>query len=552
MHVSNRFIPHCIMTKETSLYPLFLSFLIIFCSGSLMDFSYGERGDISGIAFLLRNKIYQSQIRVSVTGYKILSTLTNTDMPLDFLLNESLVVENFTPSKPSQVSWLKPHLVDILSQVDVRSIIVSCGSECLGHNEIPLLASTLKSIHSFLSELQLSREVKVSVAFPLSLLENLDASYEIDLLRIVRFLKKINSFLIIEDNIGGNLSMEDYFVQSFIKGATLNASILACKDVPLVLKIKSQVVPSSIELAQFGEVASKYLEARSHVTKRIVAFYAEIHNTKDSGQKEMELEEEEDMFRLSFGEKMSKSKVHVRRILQATNNSPTPIFPTNPTPPTPVITPSDTPTIITVPSSNPVTVSPTSPGTTPVTVPSTTPVPLAPTNPGAAPVTNPVASYPPPPGSVLLPPPPSTTAQATPGQSWCVAKTGVPETSLQSALDYACGMPSVDCSQIQQGGSCYNPNSIQNHASFAFNSYYQKNPSPTSCDFGGTATLVSTNPSTGSCIYPSSSGASSATSPSVLGSQSPPVSSTSNPAGLRPFLSCMILLTSLITGVLTV
>jgi hypothetical protein len=43
--------------------------------------------------------------------------------------------------------------------------------------------------------------------------------------------------------------------------------------------------------------------------------------------------------------------------------------------------------------------------------------------------------------------------------------------------------------------SCFNPDTVRDHASYAFNSYYQKNPVQTSCDFGGTAVLTSTNPS---------------------------------------------------------
>ncbi|XP_027349479.1 glucan endo-1,3-beta-glucosidase 12-like [Abrus precatorius] len=545
------------MAKEASLCLFFLSFLFICCSGILVGFSYRERGDTAsstadGTTFLQKNKISQSQIPFSV--------LTNANMSVDFFLNRSFV-EIFFSSKPSVVSWLKAHLVNILPQADIRSIIISCGSECLGQNEMPLLVSTLKSIHLFLSNLHTSREVKVSVAFPVSIIENLNASYENDLLRTVQFIKKIKSFIIIEDSTNWELSMENHFVQSIIRRATLAASILPCKDVPVVLTIKSQVIHSSMELTQFSKAVSKYLESRSHVTKRIVALYADVHTTKNLAKKKLKEKEEEEIFPLSLGEKLSK--VHIRRILQDTNNSPTAVFPTNPTPPTPVITPPDTPTIITVPSTNPVTVSPTNPAATPVTVPSTTPVPLPPTNPanpvtvpGSPPVTtNPMTPYPPPSGSVLQPPPPNTNAQAMPGQSWCVAKSGVPETTLQSALDYACGMGSVDCSQIQQGGSCYNPNSMQNHASFAFNSYYQKNPAPTSCDFGGAATIVSTNPSSGSCIYPSSSGAGtsgSGISPSVLGAPSPPDLGASHSAGLRPFLGCMVLVISLVTRRLTV
>ncbi|KAL5834225.1 hypothetical protein ACOSQ4_013722 [Xanthoceras sorbifolium] len=216
--------------------------------------------------------------------------------------------------------------------------------------------------------------------------------------------------------------------------------------------------------------------------------------------------------------------------------------------PAPVTLPANnpTPTIVTVPATNPATVTPTTnPASTPLPIPSVTPVgipppaanptnPLAPiTVPGGGqqqPITNPVTTYPPPTtGNVpvtnpVVSPPPATTTNNSPpavaGQSWCVAKTGTAETALQSALDYACGIGGADCSLIQQGGSCYNPNTLQNHASFAFNSYYQKNPSPTSCDFGGTAAIVNTNPSTGTCIYPSSS-SSSTSQPSQPSSTTP-------------------------------
>ncbi|KAM0855510.1 hypothetical protein ACQ4PT_049722 [Festuca glaucescens] len=92
------------------------------------------------------------------------------------------------------------------------------------------------------------------------------------------------------------------------------------------------------------------------------------------------------------------------------------------------------------------------------------------------------------------------------GGTWCVASQSASASALQVALDYACGYSGVDCSAIQTGGSCFNPDTIHDHASYAFNSYYQKNPLPTSCDFGGTATITTTDPSSGSCQYPASSG----------------------------------------------
>ncbi|CAN1219323.1 Glucan endo-1,3-beta-glucosidase 1 [Linum perenne] len=162
-----------------------------------------------------------------------------------------------------------------------------------------------------------------------------------------------------------------------------------------------------------------------------------------------------------------------------------------------VAIPTTNPTIITVPATIPVPASSNNPPVTPLPLPTTIPPsnptanptsssPLPLTNPAttpSTPVTNPATTY---------PAAPSTASQ---GQSWCVAKAGTSATSLQAALDYACGTGGVDCSQIQQGAACYNPNTLQNHASFAFNNYYQKNPVATSCDFGGTAAVVSSNPS---------------------------------------------------------
>ncbi|KAL7185183.1 hypothetical protein ACSBR2_027168 [Camellia fascicularis] len=151
--------------------------------------------------------------------------------------------------------------------------------------------------------------------------------------------------------------------------------------------------------------------------------------------------------------------------------------------------------------------------TTPLpTVPTTNPsIPTITTNPPS--VINPAVSNPDSP-AITNPAMTPTTTSSSPvssSGSWCVASQSASQTALQVALDYACGYGGADCSAIQPGGICYNPDTPHSHASYAFNSYYQKNPVPNSCNFGGTAVITSTDPSNGTCQYPSTS-----TSSSVL------------------------------------
>uniref|UniRef100_A0A164ZRE1 glucan endo-1,3-beta-D-glucosidase n=2 Tax=Daucus carota subsp. sativus TaxID=79200 RepID=A0A164ZRE1_DAUCS len=88
---------------------------------------------------------------------------------------------------------------------------------------------------------------------------------------------------------------------------------------------------------------------------------------------------------------------------------------------------------------------------------------------------------------------------------WCVPKTGVSLAQLQSNLDYACAF-AIDCSPIQPGGSCFEPNIVSCHAAYAMNLLYQNSGrNPWNCDFSQTAMLTSTNPSYGGCTYPGGS-----------------------------------------------
>nr|DAD38429.1 TPA_asm: hypothetical protein HUJ06_009070 [Nelumbo nucifera] len=473
------------------------------------------------MSFLKENNVSPSQIRVFAADDRVLPQLSNAGIPVDLYLDE-IQVERLSKSKASVIAWLKTHLIGFLPHVNITSIIVGTSSSTSSttQNQLPLLLHTMNYIHSVLTWFALEGQVKVSVSFSMPFLESLNKTQARDLHGILDFIRKSRSFAVIRTVINGELSMGDHFVRLMI-GTARNASIaLRYCDVPLVVTVGSSAVPSAVEVSEFSEKILRSIGNNTEAIGNVTGLFAEIPSVEESKRKELKIEEEQ-IFHSAHRELLDHGGMEQRSISKRTTlhdviGSPASTLPINPTP-----------TIITVPSTtNPVTVMPANPVTSPVTIPSTTPISIPPANPTNPPiigpitnpvttpvttpttptVTNPVTTYPvAPPGNVPITtptipitnpvtPPATTGSSIIPGQTWCIARSGVLQNALQIALDYACGIGGADCSTIQPTGSCYNPNTLQNHASYAFNSYFQKNPVPSSCDFGGTATIVNTNP----------------------------------------------------------
>ncbi|ONI11047.1 hypothetical protein PRUPE_4G084600, partial [Prunus persica] len=82
--------------------------------------------------------------------------------------------------------------------------------------------------------------------------------------------------------------------------------------------------------------------------------------------------------------------------------------------------------------------------------------------------------------------------------TWCVPKPGTPDSALQSIINFTRGILK-ECSEIQEHGSCYFPNTLINHASFAMNLSY-KTDGCYNCDFNCVGLIVVANPSKPFCL----------------------------------------------------
>ncbi|KAH9325696.1 hypothetical protein KI387_005874, partial [Taxus chinensis] len=341
-------------------------------------------------------------------------------------------------SKSRAALWVKKNVMRFRS---VTSIDV--GHESMMEEEsIISLVSAMKAIHSALYDVKLEDRIKLTTTLSSTPPPLQDADLRHILQPLVHFLSQTGSILL----FNMTFHQTEDVINSVVAAANNVMAFLQYPTIPIALHV----------LCPASSVADKFLIAKNLRTQipnldlyseKLSAVLVKMNSFNSSKQKELgRLEQLPPSFRQLLDKKANSTRnesvSHIDSSLIGETTPPPPIT-------TPIITP-------------------TTPLTPPITTPSTTPI---------------------------------TTPTQTSG-SWCIAKSGVSDTSLQVALDYACGLGGADCGAIQQGGTCYNPDTVAAHASYAFDNYYKKNGmTSASCDFGGNAVVTNQDPSSGTCTY---------------------------------------------------
>ncbi|KAJ0110616.1 hypothetical protein Patl1_01861 [Pistacia atlantica] len=80
-------------------------------------------------------------------------------------------------------------------------------------------------------------------------------------------------------------------------------------------------------------------------------------------------------------------------------------------------------------------------------------------------------------------------------EQWCIADEQTPDSELLEAMDWACGAGGANCTNIHPNQPCFYPNTTKDHASYAFNSYFQKYKNKGgSCYFKGAGLITELDP----------------------------------------------------------
>ncbi|KAL5706823.1 hypothetical protein ACHQM5_024941 [Ranunculus cassubicifolius] len=404
----------------------------------------------------------------------VLQSWSHTGSPVAVSV-DSQHLEEISSSVLNAENWLRTHVLTHFPAVQVTTIVVGENVLCNNSHESKwdLVLPSVRNIYHSIVRWGLEKEIKVSASLSTECLHPFTYSYRHDLAD--RVIKPLLEFLQTTNS-------------SFSVNAPLDFS-------PLVTAHKESI--RKLGDSQLSEI------------------YVVISGTtKGRKPKSRKLSFLSSKFVKPFPARPTPSSIHSSIGFSIPAHiAKTPLSPLAQTPPSPDLifpfSPQSSPLASFPPQSSPhpSMSSPLAPQVSPPSPPSPS-YSFAPQNPPLVMPSNPPhdLTYPPcyaPPRTTQPPTvsPPAPTAGEEKGL-WCVAKPSVPEEKLQEAMDYACGAGGADCEEIKPHGSCYNPDTMVAHASYAFNSYWQKNKNiGGTCNFGGTAMVINANPSFEQCRF---------------------------------------------------
>ncbi|KAJ0039552.1 hypothetical protein Pint_27906 [Pistacia integerrima] len=365
-------------------------------------------------------------------------------------------------------SWLRTYVLAHYPASKITTIVVGNNVVCQKDQEdnLALILPSLKNIYHSLTRWGLEGEIKVSPAFSSNCLQPHLAE---------KFMRPLLKFLLTANSTFSlnpppmlyplsDKTKTNTFVSSHLESIK-NLGLLTPNNINVLVYIPKEAKPRSRKLSDSDSKVINPYPARPTPLPEISPIHSSIgysipaHVTK-SPQPPLSHSTSPPPLSFPFA-------------------APPPFnFPSDSPPPFDF--PSDSPPPLTFPSDSP---PPTpfykAPETPPETFPASPPYGFS--LPPCNPIDNTVAPSPEPTGVVQ--------------SLWCVAKPSVPAETLQEAMDYACGDGGADCEEIMPNGNCFYPDTVVAHASYAFNSYWQKTKrNGGTCSFGGTAMIINADP----------------------------------------------------------
>ncbi|CAF1922145.1 hypothetical protein YC2023_020874 [Brassica napus] len=393
-----------------------------------------------------------------------------TDLELAVSVRDNKTITEISSSIIKAETWLKTHVLSRYPSTKITTIVIFSPDSCQTTQRKPtfdLVLSSLKNLHHSLTRWGLEKNIKVSSGFSYQCLNNLEAFKP-----TLAFLRSINStftinpppnFLYSPDNHLDMLrSVEKFGSLSFNRVNFLN--------------------PDQEEAAVAAMATRRNLRSLINFSRKFTLNFPTLPSPSPENSPV-----HSSIGYLSPQPSPEQSPPELSPAEQSPLSSPAEQSPiSSSAEQSPISSPPEKSPISSPPEKSPIT-SP--PEQSPISFP---------------PEKSPIAS----PGLSLSPCIPHPTSSPPPAKEkgveglWCVAKPSVAAETLQQSLDFACGQGGANCDEIKPRGICFYPDTTVAHASYAFNSYWQKTKrNGGSCSFGGTAMLITTDPSYQHCRF---------------------------------------------------